>query len=46
MQRFQVTKVIEFSYGHRLLEHQGKCRHLRHPSRLSRSSSAPTQTTA
>jgi len=28
MQRFQVTKVIEFSYGHRLLEHQGKCRHL------------------
>ena len=28
MQRFQVTKVIEFSYGHRLLEHNGKCRHL------------------
>jgi len=28
MQRFQVTKVIEFSYGHRLLEHQGKCRYL------------------
>ena len=28
MQRFQVTKVIEFSYGHRLLEHDGKCRHL------------------
>lgn len=28
MQRFQVTKVIEFSYGHRLLEHKGKCRYL------------------
>jgi 6-pyruvoyltetrahydropterin/6-carboxytetrahydropterin synthase len=28
MQRFQVTKVIEFSYGHRLLEHDGKCRNL------------------
>jgi 6-pyruvoyltetrahydropterin/6-carboxytetrahydropterin synthase len=28
MQRFQVTKVIEFSYGHRLLEHDGKCRYL------------------
>ena len=28
MQRFQVTKVIEFSYGHRLLEHNGKCRYL------------------
>jgi 6-pyruvoyltetrahydropterin/6-carboxytetrahydropterin synthase len=28
MQRFQVTKTIEFSYGHRLLEHQGKCRYL------------------
>ncbi len=28
MQRFQVTKTIEFSYGHRLLEHNGKCRHL------------------
>ena len=28
MQRFQVTKVIEFSYGHRLLEHNGKCKHL------------------
>jgi len=28
MQRFQVTKVIEFSYGHRLLNHDGKCRHL------------------
>ena len=28
MQRFQVTKVIEFSYGHRLLEYEGKCRHL------------------
>ena len=28
MQRFRVTKVIEFSYGHRLLEHKGKCRYL------------------
>jgi len=28
MQRFQVTKVIEFAYGHRLLNHDGKCRHL------------------
>jgi 6-pyruvoyltetrahydropterin/6-carboxytetrahydropterin synthase len=28
MQRFQVTKVIEFSYGHRLLNHDGKCRFL------------------
>ncbi len=28
MQRFQVTKVIEFSYGHRLLNHNGKCRYL------------------
>ena len=28
MQRYEVTKVIEFSYGHRLVGHQGKCRHL------------------
>jgi 6-pyruvoyltetrahydropterin/6-carboxytetrahydropterin synthase len=28
VQRFQVTKVIEFAYGHRLLEHNGKCRYL------------------
>jgi 6-pyruvoyltetrahydropterin/6-carboxytetrahydropterin synthase len=28
MQRFQVTKVIEFAYGHRLLNHDGKCRYL------------------
>jgi 6-pyruvoyltetrahydropterin/6-carboxytetrahydropterin synthase len=28
VQRFSVTKVIEFSYGHRLLDHNGKCRHL------------------
>jgi 6-pyruvoyltetrahydropterin/6-carboxytetrahydropterin synthase len=26
VQRFQVTKLIEFSYGHRLLNHDGKCR--------------------
>jgi 6-pyruvoyltetrahydropterin/6-carboxytetrahydropterin synthase len=28
VQRFQVTKVIEFAYGHRLLDHKGKCRYL------------------
>jgi 6-pyruvoyltetrahydropterin/6-carboxytetrahydropterin synthase len=28
MQRYQVTKVIEFAYGHRLLEYDGKCRFL------------------
>ena len=28
MQPFQVTKVIEFAYGHRLLEYAGKCRYL------------------
>jgi 6-pyruvoyltetrahydropterin/6-carboxytetrahydropterin synthase len=28
MQRFQVTKVLEFAYGHRLLDYEGKCRHL------------------
>jgi 6-pyruvoyltetrahydropterin/6-carboxytetrahydropterin synthase len=28
MQRFQVTKTIEFSYGHRLIEYEGKCRYL------------------
>jgi 6-pyruvoyltetrahydropterin/6-carboxytetrahydropterin synthase len=28
MQRYQVTKVIEFSYGHRLVGHNGKCRFL------------------
>ena len=28
MQRFQVTKVMEFAYGHRLLEYEGKCRYL------------------
>lgn len=25
---FTATKLIHFCYGHRLLEHQGKCRHL------------------
>lgn len=28
MPRYQVTKTIEFSYGHRLLNHNGKCRYL------------------
>jgi len=28
MQRYLVTKTIEFSYGHRLLNHNGKCRYL------------------
>jgi 6-pyruvoyltetrahydropterin/6-carboxytetrahydropterin synthase len=28
MQSFQVTKVVSFSYGHRILGHAGKCRHL------------------
>jgi 6-pyruvoyltetrahydropterin/6-carboxytetrahydropterin synthase len=28
VQAFQVTKVIHFCYGHRLLEYAGKCRHL------------------
>jgi len=28
MHRYQVTKTIEFSYGHRLIEHKGKCRYL------------------
>jgi 6-pyruvoyltetrahydropterin/6-carboxytetrahydropterin synthase len=26
--RYAVTKVMEFCYGHRLLNHPGKCRHL------------------
>lgn len=26
--RHGITKTIEFCYGHRLLNHQGKCRHL------------------
>jgi 6-pyruvoyltetrahydropterin/6-carboxytetrahydropterin synthase len=25
---FKVTKIIEFCYGHRLLNYSGKCRHL------------------
>jgi 6-pyruvoyltetrahydropterin/6-carboxytetrahydropterin synthase len=28
MARHQVTKVIHFSYGHRLLHYDGPCRHL------------------
>jgi len=28
MHQYQVTKTIEFSYGHRLLNHNGKCRYL------------------
>jgi 6-pyruvoyltetrahydropterin/6-carboxytetrahydropterin synthase len=27
MDRYRVTKTIDFCYGHRLLEHAGKCRH-------------------
>ena len=25
---YQVTKIVEFCYGHRLLNYDGKCRHL------------------
>lgn len=28
MHQYRVTKTIEFSYGHRLLNHRGKCRYL------------------
>ena len=28
MPRYEVSKTIEFSFGHRLLGHPGKCRHL------------------
>ena len=28
MARHKVTKAIDFCYGHRLLEYDGKCRHL------------------
>ena len=28
MSRFKVTKQIEFCYGHRLLNYDGKCKHL------------------
>ena len=28
MQRYQVTKTMEFAYGHRLLDYEGKCRYL------------------
>jgi 6-pyruvoyltetrahydropterin/6-carboxytetrahydropterin synthase len=28
VQKFQVTKVINFSYGHRIVGHEGKCRFL------------------
>ncbi len=28
MARFKVTKHIDFCYGHRLLDYDGKCRHL------------------
>lgn len=32
---FKVTKTIDFCYGHRLLNYQGKCRHLHgHNGRL------------
>lgn len=33
---FEVTREIHFCYGHRLLQHQGKCRHLHgHSSRAA-----------
>ena len=28
MTRHKVTKTVEFCYGHRLMEYDGKCRHL------------------
>jgi 6-pyruvoyltetrahydropterin/6-carboxytetrahydropterin synthase len=28
MRQHQVTRAIEFCYGHRLLDYEGKCRHL------------------
>ena len=28
MSQFKVTKQIEFCYGHRLLNYDGKCKHL------------------
>ena len=28
MPRYSVTKTIGFCYGHRLIGHKGKCRHL------------------
>jgi 6-pyruvoyltetrahydropterin/6-carboxytetrahydropterin synthase len=35
MGRYKITKLIDFCYGHRLLEHKGKCRHLHgHNGRL------------
>lgn len=35
MDRFAIVRVMEFSYGHRLLRYSGKCRHLHgHNGRL------------
>ena len=28
MARYKVTKTVDFCYGHRLLEYDGKCKHL------------------
>ena len=28
MPTYRVTKTIDFCYGHRLIDHKGKCRHL------------------
>jgi 6-pyruvoyltetrahydropterin/6-carboxytetrahydropterin synthase len=40
---FSVTREITFCYGHRLLEHGGKCRHLHgHNGRAVITLSAPT----
>jgi 6-pyruvoyltetrahydropterin/6-carboxytetrahydropterin synthase len=40
---FQVTKEIRFCYGHRLLQYEGKCRHLHgHNGRAVITLAAPT----
>ncbi len=28
MKRYKVTRIIDFSYGHRLMDYDGECRHL------------------
>ena len=40
---FKVTKVIQFCYGHRLLNYEGKCRYLHgHNARVEIELSAPS----